>query len=64
LVGFYKCGYLPYLALIDEGAGVGVFDPLKEIPDRICSRRFCKECQLVKIITGCALTDLRSDYPD
>ncbi len=55
---------LPDLALIDEGARIGVFYPLQKIPDRIRSGCFRKECQLVKIITGCALTDLRSDYSD
>jgi len=63
-ISFNKSSDLLYLALIDECAGIGVFNPLQKISYRFCSRRFSKECQLVKIITGRTLTDLRSDYSD
>jgi hypothetical protein len=63
-ISFNKRGDLFDLALIDECARIGMFNPLQEISYRLCSRRFSKECQLVKIITGRALTDLRSDYSD
>jgi hypothetical protein len=41
-----------------------MFNPLQKVFYRFCSRCLCQECQLVKIIAGCILTDLRSDYPD
>jgi hypothetical protein len=41
-----------------------VLNPLQKVFYRLCSRCLCQECQLVKIITGCVLTDLRSDYSD
>jgi hypothetical protein len=63
-ISFNKCSDLFDLALIDECARIGVFNPLQKISYRLCSRRFGKECQLVKIITGRTLTDLRSDYSD
>jgi hypothetical protein len=52
------------LALIDKCTRIGMFNPLQKVFYRFCSRCLCQECQLVKIIAGCILTDLRSDYPD